>query len=137
MDYVLGVVADMPVEDQKKVAEKIIANLPKETESDLLKKGIDDGMKSLREDWADFPGSWEPKEFDGLCRKMRKVWNLIDSMERAIKTEELAKKAQAILDAGFSFNRIEIGGETFHSDGKMIADAHEAPPNLPDDNIPF
>jgi hypothetical protein len=133
MDHILRIVADMPVEEQKKVAEKIMESIPKEKESESMKREIETCIKSLNEGWTNLPEDWELADFYKLCVKGQEILNQLDKRYRIKKTEVIKEKATEILEAGFNFSRIEIDGESFYHTKNGIVD--ESAKN--EEEIPF
>ena len=125
----------MPEAMKIQFCEAIAAILEDEPEEDKLARDITESMRTLKNNWADFPEKWNKDDFQKVCAKARRIWEMIehyDNIKAEYETEMLRSQARDLFKQ-IPFDQIEIEGRTF----SFKASNEAEPPQLPDDNIPF
>ena len=125
-------VEKLPVElmaDFAHTAKEIADNSANEPEKVRLKREIETVITNLQETWLNFPRDWKREDLHEVCHQSRYVWNMVDRLadvEKAERKSAAMAEAQATLEGGCKFEKINLDGFAFIVDARKIREMNNS-----------
>lgn len=110
MDYVLGIVADMPVEDRKAIADKILADIERESRDDgysengeyfeEIAKEIFDNIEHIKHKFSEFDwhGDKRDRRFFAFKLAIDAIWDRVRKYRAECWEMTLKQEAKRVAD---------------------------------------